>query len=47
MGSRLPVVLLTFDRSDPEFLPREKPAAGVDRVFLWTALALTLRRGAV
>lgn len=32
----LPVVLLTFDRSDPEFLPREKPFVGVDRVFLWT-----------
>lgn len=32
----LPVVLLTFDRSDPQFLPGERPLPGVDRVFLWT-----------
>lgn len=32
----LPVVLLTFDRSDPQFMPHERPLSGVDRVFLWT-----------
>lgn len=32
----LPVVLLTFDRSDPRFLPRRRPLHGVDWVFHWT-----------